>query len=285
MSELQAEQVDSTTVDTPSSPEVSSTDTNPIDSSNQTQTEQVISELEKMGKFKFQGKEWTPKDLEKAILRQQDYTKKTQALSKDKESVEQDRKFYENLYYDLQRVASNPNEWAAKFIQVYPEKFHGYLKQILGQSNQTQNSQQQQTQNQQAPLDVETMSRLNKLEKFYNDQETSKNTQEINSQVELLSKKYPDAIPEMVIGRIYDAINRGVQYDKAMWEQTFEAVDKQMKDLVKSRYGDLVKKQTEANKKAADVSSGGGAVGRAPPKFNSLKDVTNFAINDLTKRG
>lgn len=240
--------------------------------------EPTIYELEKLSKFKYQGQELTPKDLEAMILRQKDYTQKTQALSKDRESFQSEQKFYENLYYDLSNVKNNP-QLANEFLKVYPEKFHTYLKQVLGQDEQ-----KQQAQEQTPKFDVELNSRLQKLESFYYEQEVAKNTQEINSTVDKLTQKYPDALPELAISRVYEAYNRGEKITPEAWENAFKTADAEMKDLIKTKYGDLVKKQTQVNNKSRDVDSGGGTIGRAPQKFKSLADVTNHAIKDLTNR-
>ena len=274
------EQADNSTQTPPepiTSKDVFNTDFSKLD---QGAIEPTVYELEKLSKFKFQGQELTPKDLEAAILRQKDYTQKTQALSKERESFKSEQKYYENLYYDLQNVKNNP-QLANEFIKIYPEKFHTYLKQILnGESNS-----QAPTQNQSSgKYDVDLMSRLQKLENYYQDQEVSKHTQEINSTIAKYEKQYPDAIKELVIGRVWEAANQGAEVNENLWANTFKSVDAQMKDMVKAKYGDLIKQQTEANKKARDVESGGGTVGRAPQKFKSLKDVTENAINDLTKR-
>ena len=155
---------------------------------------------------------------------------------------------------------------------------HEYLKQVLGQTDQTQKQEQRPV------YDVETNSRLQKLESFYYEQEVAKNTQEINSTVDRLTQKYPDALPELAISRIYEAYNRGEKITQDAWENAFKTADLEMKDLIKTKYGDLVKKQTQVNNKSRDVESGGGTLGRAPQKFKSLSDVTNFAVKDLTNR-
>ena len=248
----------------------------------QAQVEQAIYELEKLGKFKFDGQEWTAKDLRDAILRQKDYTQKTQALSKDRESFSQEQKFYENLYHDLNSVKNNP-QLAQEFIKVYPEKFHSYLKQILGQDqNQAQSQDVQKSQQQQ--FDVDKEARLQKLERFYNDQEVAKNEAMISQTVDKFSKQYPDALKELVIGRVYEAHNRGEQITDDVWETAFKTVDAQMKDVWKAKYGEMVKQQTAVNKKSQDVPSGGGTIGRAPAKFNKFSDITENAIRDLTTR-
>jgi hypothetical protein len=246
----------------------------------------AIAELDKMDKFKFQGQEWTPKDLEKAVMRQKDYTQKTQSLAEERKQMEafkNESKFYENLYFDLQKVKSasekGDNSLVNEFLQVYPEKFHSYLKEILGTTSQ-QPAQKQQSQ----PFDFETATRLQKVEKVIYEQEVAKNEAYISSTVDKMSKKYPDAIPEMAIARVYEAHNAGTKITEKEWEKAFQQVDEQIKGVVKARYGDLVKKQQEANQKGRDVDSGGGTMGRAPEKFKSLGDVTKFAISDLTRK-
>lgn len=239
---------------------------------------QALAELDKMEKFKFQGREYTPAELEKAMLRQQDYTKKTQEFAKTREGFEKEQKYHENLAYDLMKIRDNP-QLAKEFIQIYPEKFHKHLREVLGTNQgQTQNQQSQQTP---AP-DVETLQRLERVEKFYHQQEVAKNSATINSQIERCQKKYPDALPELALARIYEAMNDpNVEVTDQLWDETFKASDQQMKDIVKQRYGDLVKKQTEANAKSRDVDTGGGTPGRAPAKFKSLDDVTAHAIKTL----
>ena len=282
MLENQEQGAESTTLnspETPTSKDVFNTDwTKDLEKGAQ---EPTLYELEKLSKFKYQGQEWTPKDLEAAILRQKDYTQKTQSLSKERESFTSEKKYYENLYHDLNSVRNNPT-LAEQFIKIYPEKFHSYLKSIL-ETDQNQ-AVKQQEQSQSPKYDVDMMSRMQKLENFYYEQEVAKNTQEIDKIVTDMSKKYPDAMSEVAIARVYEAHNRGEEITPETWETAFKTVDQQMKDHFKARYGDLVKKQTEANNKSRDVDSGGGTVGRAPQKFKSLADVTKHAIDDLKGR-
>lgn len=242
---------------------------------------QVLTELDKLEKFKYQGQEWTAKDLEKAILRQKDYTQKTQALSKDRGSFDSTKKYYENLPFDLMHVKNNPH-LASKFLEMYPKEFHPYLKDYLshnGNQDQSQASKPQQT------FDVDTMSRLTSVEKTLHEQDVLKHTQTLERDVEKYTKEFPNALPEMAIGRVFEAINKGSEYSDKLVQDAFKQVDAQITSLVKQKYGDLVKKQTEANKKSRDVDSGGGTVGRAPQKFKNLGEVTNYAVKSLTGKG
>lgn len=240
----------------------------------------AIAELDKMEKFRFEGQEYTPKALKEAILRMKDYTQKTQEHSRTVESFKQEQKFYDNLWADLELVRKDPN-LATEFIKLYPEKFHSALKQVLNEST----GQGASTQGAKAPqIDVELHGRLNKLEKFYQDQEIAKNTTEINSLIDKYSKQFPKAIPKLAIADVFEAYNSGVKPTAETWEQAFKASEDYMKERLKAEYGELQKKQTVANAKARDVDSGGGTPGRAPKKFGSLKEVTDYAADSLSNR-
>jgi hypothetical protein len=240
-----------------------------------------IAELEKIGTFKYQGKTWSVGELEKAMLRQQDYTKKTQSVAEERKAIEEDRKYYDNLYYDLEKVKANPS-LANEFVSLYPEKFHSYLESVLANTN-TQMPQQAETR--QTPTyaqpDIKLLSRLDRLEKTYQQQEVEKTTQEIQKTMDGLSKKYPDALPEVCLARAYEAHNAKVKMTPEVWEDIYKTSDKQMKDWAKARYGELVNKQKTANEKARDVDPGGGTLGRAPKVFKKFDDITNNMIESL----
>lgn len=250
------------------------------------QEAQAIAELDKMERFKYQGQEWTKKDLENAILRQKDYTKKTQELSEGRKAYESEKKYHAALYYDLDTIRSNPTkENINEFIRVYPQSFHSHLQKVL-ETLQTQNNQQgsqnQQSQTQRPQYDVDLMSRLTKLEKATHDQEVAKNTTNINTIIGEMSKKYPDAIPKLAIAEIFDKYNEtGKEPSKEDWDEAFKAVNDQLDKHYKSRYGSLVKKQTQANDKGRGDAPGGGQVGKAPPKFKRIEDIGKFAAADL----
>jgi hypothetical protein len=251
----------------------------PVETSEQ--KAEALAELEKIGKFQYQGKTWTVGELEKAILRQQDYTKKTQSVAEERKAIEEDRKFYDNLYYDLEKVKANP-KLANEFISLYPEKFHSYLENVLSQINTREQTQQEtQPTPTYAQPDIKLLSRLDRLEKTYQAQEVEKQSAIIQKTMDEMTKKYPDALPDACLARAYEAHQAGVKMTNETWEEIYKTNDKQMKDWAKARYGDLVKKQTTANAKARDVDPGGGVVGRAPKTFSKFDDITNNMIETL----
>ncbi len=242
---------------------------------------QAVYELEKLGKFKFDGQDWTPEDLKKAVLRMKDYTTKTQALSEEKKSYskqfEQKEHFYKNLPWDLDRVKKDPN-LIPEFIKVYPAEFHQILKDHL---NDVQPSQSQSKQTSQPLVDVELLSRVNSLEQTFQQQEIAKNEALITQTMSKMASKYPDAIPDLVLARAYEVHDAGTKLTDQVWEQIYKQVDAQGKQFVKARYGDLVKQQKSANEKARGVESGGGIPGQAPKKL-SFREATEAAVRDLS---
>lgn len=268
----------------PSSPEQSNTesviDSNTRHESSDQSVARAIADLETMEKFKFNGREMTPKELKAMVMRQEDYTRKTQSLSQERESLNSERKFYENLYADIEHVKNNPQLLSA-FLREYPEKFHPYVKRLFQNS---ESQAQKPAQEQKPQVDYELMSRLQKMESFVTEQETSKNLVMIDKHMDNFSKKYPDALSDQVIARVHDAYLNGEKVDEAAFEKAFKDSDAQMKHLLSTKYQDRIKKQTEANRRGRDVVSGGGTPGRAPQKFKSIAEVTKFAVNSIRNR-
>lgn len=259
-----------------------------------------LTELEKLERFKFEGREFTPQELKKAVLFQSDYTKKAQQLAEEKRQYESQLKEYEtykseekfrlNLRADLEHVRKNPQD-AAKFLEVYPESFHKELQQVLREFNSVQRADQNQQQQQVKTYEqLQQEQRLSKLEKFYSEQEVAKQSTAINQNIEKLTKQYPDAIPEMAIGRVYEAYNQllakdpNAQLTDQMWNDAFKGAELDFQKRLKSKYGDLVKKQTEANARGRDIDTGGAAPGRPAPKFKNLSEVTKYAAADMSRR-
>jgi len=248
-------------------------------------TAQAIYELEKLGKFKIEGKEMTLDDLKKAMLRQNDYTVKTTKLSEEKKSFEQERLYYENLAVDLDRVRKNPS-LASEFVKVYPEKFHSYLNQLQNTTGDG-NSVKSTDSNVVAPTqpNVELLSRLTKVEKSLQEQELAKAKAELTEITTSLEAKYKlgaKAKP-WVMGLAYEAYNEnnGQRLTREQWGEIYERVDNTIKEIVKEQYGELAKQQSVANAKARDVESGGGTPGKAPQKFKNFDEVTKFAMSDF----
>lgn len=250
----------------------------PIDhtaSSTTQEQAQALYEIDKLDKFKYQGKEWTPKDLEKAILRQEDYTKKTTSLAEQRKTFESEQKYYENLAADLLKVQQD-SRLIDQFIKIYPQKFHAYLQNMVSPNQGQQPHQPPQNQ-----PDIQMLSRLDTLEKFYNEQQVTKNEVVLNRMLDSAQKKFPNAIPDLALARLYDLHTNGQEVTDELVDQVYKQVQDQMDAHYKARYSATVKQQTQANKKARGDGAGGGVSGEAPKKFKSLREVTEHAIATL----
>src|SRR3990167_2821971 len=107
--------VDSAAPEGQSAPETENKGTDTQEANNQGD----IPELDKFERVKWEGKDWSLKDLKNSVLMHSDYSRKTQEISEE-------RKFYDNLRYDLDAIRKNP-DLESKFKELYPEKFHSYL--------------------------------------------------------------------------------------------------------------------------------------------------------------
>ncbi len=244
-----------------------------------------IAELDKLEKFKFEGQEYTPQELKKAILRQSDYTRKTQEFS-------QERRFYDNLNADLGKVRQNPT-LAAEFKRTYPEKFHAYLEYLSqGHANtQTQESQNQSSGQQSQTLDPRMQDGLSRLERLENErieEKTAANESMLENQEKTLSAKYPQADHERVYARAQALLDRNRSLPKdeqvKLTPDVFERLYKSDHDKTKAGYDAYYKKQTNEQKQAGlrarDSGSGGAVPGGAPRKFKSIREARDALLED-----
>ena len=216
------------------------------------------------------------------IKKELSYTSKTTKLSEERKSFDQERKYYENLYADLENVRSNP-QLASEFIKTYPEKFHSYLEGVLKNNPREMSSAQPSVA---APIqDVKTLSRLERLEKFYQEQELAKAKSEITEITTQMGQKYNlgEKAKPWIMSLAYEAYNEngGQKLTNESWQKIYERVDGAVNDIVKERYEKMVKEQSTANSKARDVESGGGTPGSAPRKFKNFEEITKFAVENF----
>lgn len=262
----------------------------------------AIAELDKMDKFKFDGQEYTTKELKAAIMRQKDYTQKTMSLAQERKALEEEKKFRDNLDSDLDFVKANPKavlknglDVVSAFLQTYPEKFHPYLFKVLEGAAVQPGQEPKQS----PSIDVQLLNRINKLERF--EQSQSQREQEAQAQkyeVEIgtirdeMLKTFPEADVEKALARAYEAsmahqkdqdirVSQGLEVEPFPLRETLEKVFKQSHEEEEKRfqakYGAMVKKQTEKNTQGRDVGAGGGTAGRAPVKFTRFDDLAKHA--------
>lgn len=249
-------------------------------------TPSAILDLSKAEKFMLEGQEMTYEDLKKSLMRHQDYTKKTQALAEERKSVEtytQEKKFYDNLSYDLKSVKQNP-ALAEQFKKVYPEKFHAYLDAII--DGQTEKVARQE-------LPAEVLNKLQEHDEFLSslrEEKTKAEQTQIMGQLENWEQKYTKKYPNAEVASVYHAME---QYTSKMREENpefgfkdlnekvIEGIYKSVHDHFEKRFTDWqnnkLKTIRDTNNKAGDIPPGGGIPGEAPKKMK-LKDVAESII-------
>lgn len=233
-------------------------------------TTQEMMDLEKVGKFRFEGKEWTPKDFKGAFMMQADYTRKTQQLAEE-------RKYYDNLTADLNAVRANP-ALAAQFKQVYPSKFHNYLEYVSPKQQQQQAPAQN---GQYANIDPTVMNRFQALEADMNQRKVEAINAELDARFKTLSTKYPYADEEAAIARAQAAHAKGIQLNDKVWDQIWKATNDKNEAIFKKYGQDQVNKQKSANQRGKDAASGGGIPGQAPRQPKTIKEATKFALEEM----
>lgn len=232
-----------------------------------------ILDLNNIEKFKFDDHEWTPKDLKGAILMQSDYSRKTQALAEE-------RKFYDNLHYDLDRVAQQP-DLVDQFKKIYPEKFHGMLRYILKETKQPDQSLSQKPEDSKPNENDQWRSRFENLEQRFLDQEVKTIEAQLDAKFETLKKKYPYADEESIVSRALYLHENGTNLDDQVWDALFKQVNDRVKGMVTGQTNEAIEKQKELNKQGRDVAPGGGIPGRAPKRPKTIEEASKLALEQL----
>lgn len=265
-------------------PETSAPENENLESSSESQEQlgSQLVDLDSLEKFRYGGREWTPKDLQSSILLQNDYTKKTQALADE-------RRYYDNLAHDLANVKADPR-LIAQFKQTYPEKFHSYLKYVTPAQAQAAAQQQQQRQQQQAePKSEQALEeRLNRIESDLHEKKVAAIEAELDAKLSKLSEKYPMADEEAALARAQAFLDKkridhgsGATVTDKDWDAIYKSVHERNQKLADQYYSKKVKEQTQANRKGKDVASGGGIPGQAPQRPKTIKEASQFALQEL----
>src|SRR6478736_2497383 len=221
----------------------------------QQQLEAALADLSKFEKVKLpDGTEMTRDELTRAIMRQQDYTKKTQELAREREQYEQLKtqteqqaeqfKYESNYRADLNKVLANPsllNEFEQELTSLKEERQRENLMFVD--------------------------SRLQSLETT-------------------LLTKYPKADMTTVYANLdIEANKAGIDINKIkanpqVLDQMMDKLAKDSHDRFLKSYEDYAKeqskKQIQANNKGSDIGRGGGTPG-APKASPKLKDVDMYA--------
>ena len=261
-------------------------------------TAQVF-DLTKSEKFMWDGKEMTPDELRKSMLRQQDYTKKTQIHAEERRKFESERqqwleqqemtqKFDQNFEIDIQHVLRDPS-MEARYREIYPPKYHQALEQALVKAFGDPNSpKRNESLLEQRLRSVETKFQAQDRERQSQafETEVSKNAEILDSNIQRLSQKYPHADEDSVLARaehMANSLKRDASFNKN-FSELMEKLYKENHEFHEKRYQTIykekVEKQKQANTRAKDVGRGGATPGTAPAKMK-LKDVKNHILSQM----
>jgi len=235
-------------------------------------------DLESVERFKFAGREWTPKEMQDAYLMQADYTRKTQELADE-------RKYMGALQADLAAVRENP-KLESEFKKLYPEKYHAYLGYVLPDKRVEESGDQ---------VPKEVLTKLEKMEKFIESQQSKEEELKVQEYSNWIAdqeakhtKKYELANPVDVWTRIQAGMEQGQFKESDVNEKMVEQYFKQSHEQTQKVFDNYSKKQFENNKqvnsKAKDTGKGGNSPGQAPRKLR-LDEVDDVLIKDLQAKG
>jgi hypothetical protein len=255
----------------------------------ETPSEEQITDLDSLERFRFGGREMTPKDLQAAVLMQSDYTRKTQALAEERKALESETKYYENLNYDLNEVRNDPSLVEA-FKKVYPEKFHAYLDMYGIGKGGAQQTQEDGTRQGHDPVLYQRVQELNDnfnaLQQEKEEAAIQASEQYLESLYSELGQKYPNADPNVITLQaqryMEDLRAKGDERDlsKEEFEQLFQASDTAFIERAKAYQSSLVQAQRQANMAGRDVKAGGAIPGTPPQKARTISEASAQLRND-----
>lgn len=259
----------------------------------QTTTEEKIQEildLEKVPKFKFEGRELTAKELKNEILMRQDYTRKTQEIAKTREELQEQRRYAENFHFDAAKVIKYPYLMSS-FEKTYPKQYVESLKLMMGELGRTPQTTEQ-TQTPQLPDEVlkrlgTVEERFEMMDKQAREAETKAAEVELDRIFDPLTKKYPFADEQAVTARAQMMAEKAkmegedLKLDAAFFEKLF----KDHHDRNQKAYEQYTKTQIENQKRAAqqakDIGRGGDVGGIASKEMRSMKDARAALMNEF----
>ncbi len=228
-----------------------------------------MAELEKMERFKFDGQEWTPKDLKNAILRHNDYTRKTQELAENRKSVETEQLYRDNFRVDFKKVLQDPDRMN-DFRQAYPSHWVELAETLLEKEQsavQPQSVQQNATAG--AGLDPKIMKDIDYIKNTFQQREIEALEKSLDAEFLKLGQKYPSANQELVLARAQILSDKKVDIlQNGKLEEIFKTLHDQESTREKQWRENMLKEQKTANARGRDIGKGGGTPGKAPEKMN-----------------
>ena len=266
----------------------------------QTEGNSDIIELDGADKIKFRGQEYTPEELDQAMLRQSDYTRKSQDVANDRKEIESHQNYIDNVAVDLERIRANP-ALADQFKQVYPEQYHRYLKfvgtpgQVKGKQGDAENNLTNlppEVTEKLRKLDTleAKMDKLDRFEQTFRVREVEAADKVLDVVFDKFGKEYPYAVEDSILNTAQSMLeankdNPKFEITNAAWGRMFKQSNEFYQKRWDKTHGGQVDAQLEASKKASDSGPGGAAPGRQPAKAQTFDEASESMIRDLRAQG
>lgn len=257
---------------TPAPAQQTGTSENQAEVANIEQAVEDILDLGGVSRFRFKGIEMTPEDLDKSVMRQADYTRKTQAIAEE-------RKYTENFLADVKKVEQNP-QLMNEFRKLYPAKYQqlaeNYLEATLSKQELKQKAEK-------TGVPEELLEELRTVREYVRNQEVQKHEAQLETTISSLKKEFPisgkaeTVIETYVLSKAQILSSKGIQITneifKTLWKEGVDSL---------GEYGRTVRKQVSNNQrmasaKAKDTGAGGGVPIAPPREPKSLKEAHAMA--------
>ncbi len=232
-------------------------------------------DLDKLDRFRFSGREWKRDEFRSALMRQEDYSRKTQELAET-------RRFADNFAHDLKTVMGNPARFE-EFKRIYPKEFvqiaEGVLKNARG--GHGPNAQPTEPTSEPNPEIQALKDEFQQLKQEREAQAVEQIQGWLDHQFGILSKKYPNADPEVVNARAEVAARQGVKITAEALDKLFKDHHGQVKARLDKAASETIKKQISVGKEGKDIGAGGGVPTGAPKSPKTFKEAQAMMIEDL----
>lgn len=242
-------------------------------------------DLDKLERFRFQGRELTPKELLDRQMMREDYTRKLQAVSEA-------RKYADNFQTDLAWVLEDPTR-LGKMKEVYPREYVKIAEQILSRVPTEPGKVTPETAQTSTPaLPPEYVQTIEELRDWkatvqaqIDEAKAQKADAELTAWFDDFGKKYSDAAvdvvtakAEMLAGMLQD---QGKEFTKGHLEKLFKEDHDLRAKAIAERIRAQQKEQKAVAKKSLDIGGGGGVAGQAPKQAKTFKEASALLESDL----
>lgn len=232
-----------------------------------------ITDLDKLDRFRFEGREWSRKELRDAYLRREDYSRKTAELAET-------RKYADNFAADLRTVIKDRARFA-EFQRLYPREFVERAQEVMANLREAGGTEQTKPNDPNGERIQALEGKIQTYEQRQEAQEIEKLQLWIDNQFATFSKKYPDARQKEVMGDAEILARQGTKITPQVLEKLFKASHGEINGAWEARYKEKTSKQINAGKEGRDVGPGGGTPGEAPKTPKTFKEARELMIQDL----